>query len=557
VVVITGLKEIGLLFVTGLERAQPIVSIDIVTNSLGIDPNQFQTSGSNIPALHSIHNKLVNSIDYYYSIAGLESNCLIPTCQVIPLLDQAGTRSPPNPFNSTILPINLNGSLDQSLSVYQAIDRSLVSEDRLILFDRLPQSVILQLNQEPNSPATEVILQQTIHLDRYQTRNKPSILQTRHQLFANQRQTQLVRDQQTKLTTTKSDLAPSSLVKSAINLLDHHQQELTNVLNSIESDQAQLSAELDKLATANQTAFDHLATNSRYSLSSVMIRNGLNGRTSWKSIVVGDEGDYYSVSESGVEQVELSSALADKTGLLLGAGVGFAFYQQDEVSRLRGGATEHKGEQEEDEDESGEDSMDELSDEDYEQEDEVELGRLVKGDEFDVDLGVGKVGGKPVWLDPSNPLDYNKVLCSECGLVMSFLLQLNSPDDSRPHANARTLYLFACSSKHQNPITKLFRTQSHSPNQFFPHTSQAKDSRRHFERALDPATALGGHHPPDQPSPFVFEEYLIECEEEPYEESYLPEIDHNPVKDHIQGDDQKTKDTKVAVDRTFLQFQQR
>lgn len=55
----------------------------------------------------------------------------------------------------------------------------------------------------------------------------------------------------------------------------------------------------------------------------------------------------------------------------------------------------------------------------------------------------------------------------------------------------------------------------------------------------------------------TYPEYLIETEEEPYQESYLPRINHNLIDDSIEGDDQNAPDTKVAVDRTFLEFQAR
>lgn len=78
---------------------------------------------------------------------------------------------------------------------------------------------------------------------------------------------------------------------------------------------------------------------------------------------------------------------------------------------------------------------------------------------------------------------------------------MNSPDDDRPHAAARTLYLFACQGKdclikdssqsYDSCLScactrdsrslvlrvKIFRTQMPSPNTFYPHTSESIASR--------------------------------------------------------------------------------
>lgn len=83
----------------------------------------------------------------------------------------------------------------------------------------------------------------------------------------------------------------------------------------------------------------------------------------------------------------------------------------EEELRLRGGA------------EGGE--SDEEYDDEGEEEDEVELGLLkAMPENWDVDLGVGKVGGVPRWVDPASPLSFDDVACGMCGEPMSFLLQV-------------------------------------------------------------------------------------------------------------------------------------
>ena len=87
-----------------------------------------------------------------------------------------------------------------------------------------------------------------------------------------------------------------------------------------------------------------------------------------------------------------------------------------EVLRIRGGATDEM-------------ELDDDSDEDGQDEDEVELGCLVAMPEnradWNVDFAVGKVGGKPSWIDPSSPRTYADVTCGSCGGYLSFLLQVS------------------------------------------------------------------------------------------------------------------------------------
>ena len=74
------------------------------------------------------------------------------------------------------------------------------------------------------------------------------------------------------------------------------------------------------------------------------------------------------------------------------------------------------------------DDEDDDEDDDGMDEDEVELGCLEpikEGEAWDVDMAVGKVGGKPVWLDPESPLSFDEVNCGVCGHLMSFLLQVS------------------------------------------------------------------------------------------------------------------------------------
>ena len=144
-------------------------------------------------------------------------------------------------------------------------------------------------------------------------------------------------------------------------------------------------------------------------------------------------------------------------------------------------------------------------DDDEIDEDEVELG-LVKPmpanrDEWDIDFAVGKVGGVPRWLDPRAPLAPEDVECATCHQTMALLLQVNSPDDERPHAAARSLYLFACRSpgciaKDPAQALKVWRTQMESPNAFFPHTDETQTERKRLGASFGPRSQSSSIAPP-------------------------------------------------------------
>ncbi|SCV73134.1 BQ2448_7059 [Microbotryum intermedium] len=155
--------------------------------------------------------------------------------------------------------------------------------------------------------------------------------------------------------------------------------------------------------------------------------------------------------------------------------------EQADGLRLRGGASDDvEMEGGEDQDYSDEDEFDD-------DDDEVELGLLQpmssRDSEWNIDFAIGKVGGKPVWLDPRSPLGSSQVACAKCGATMAMLLQINSPDDTRAHAAARSLYVYACprkecSTKDVGTAMKVFRVQMPSPNEFYPHTKETQKRRQ-------------------------------------------------------------------------------
>ncbi|KDE03276.1 hypothetical protein MVLG_06233 [Microbotryum lychnidis-dioicae p1A1 Lamole] len=245
--------------------------------------------------------------------------------------------------------------------------------------------------------------------------------------------------------------------------------------------------------------------------------------------------------------------VARETSMSAGASV-VAVDEQADALRLRGGAADDV------EMESGEE-QEYSDDKDFDDdEEEVELGLLqpmsARDKEWNIDFAIGKVSGKPVWLDPRSPLEKSQVACPKCGKTMTMLLQVNSPDDTRPHAAARSLFVFACprkecSSKDAGKAMKVWRVQMPSPNEFYPHTEETQKRRRELEAALDPTTALAGSV---DAAPCMWPEWDVICESEPYEDSYL-ESDRQPTEG--AAEDADLPDTQSGVDKAFLTFQER
>lgn len=168
-----------------------------------------------------------------------------------------------------------------------------------------------------------------------------------------------------------------------------------------------------------------------------------------------------------------------------------------DAMQLRGGATVEDVAEDDEEDGASEGAGGGSDESDYDDEeideDEVELGLLrpmpAVREEWDIDYAIGKVGGLPRWLDPRSPLTPEDVQCGMCGKTMSLLLQVNSPDDERPHAAARSLYVFACKTagclaKDAQQALRVWRTQMESPNAFYPHTEQTQAERKRLGKHL-------------------------------------------------------------------------
>ncbi|KAK4704293.1 hypothetical protein P7C70_g1916, partial [Phenoliferia sp. Uapishka_3] len=585
----------------------------------------------------------------------------------LPPMDAADLES----STTNLLQLSIHTALPTPDTLYSAIDRNLIGSHSstfsllLSLPDILSFEFVREDSKSPSNEKHPLKLEEWIWLDRYACANRKIIKERRDREQQLREALSQRREERRALAVTKDGQDAIILVRTTLEYCQQatsgerdraaRQQMLAEhwsiIFKRLEHKLSELDAEIQALETEADAIFetDDMRTMGPYRLTSLIMRNGLNGRGSAWSYFVDAHGQWWkhlddAQTKRGViidnstfalelpndttinwDRPTLLPSRCDSPVEIRGSGVasrdnvdGIPFDVdveamitqpgqvrpialehtskdanvnaavtgdesvrdhdgteiQREAMRLRGGAP-------------GDDDDQRLpSDEDLEEEDEaeVELGclrEMISG--WDVDAAVGKVGGLPKWLDPTSPLDYAQTICQACGDIMSLLVQLNSPDDVRPHAAARALYVFACRrrtcrSGTHNGSMKVWRVQMPSPNSFYPHSEESEARRKALgdfasrkgnlieilltsidciERALDSRSQLGGEKPTEAKLPTPLPEWDIECELEPYEESFLTDASRSLEDDGGQGEDADEPDTTSGVDKAFLIFQER
>ncbi|KAM0786150.1 hypothetical protein ACM66B_006958 [Microbotryomycetes sp. NB124-2] len=613
--------------------------------------------------------------------------------------------------SSAVTEVPLRAFSDSPDDLYSALSRAFAQDEQATIgmLTTVPETLAIRLQREQvtsldqfgsNKPRQLFVPPAELYLDRFMLRNRAAVIE------ASQKQSRLgeeiaqLRAALRNIATTGDGQEGSELLQSGLDVLIKTQastsepvkldrrNRLLEKLQAIRDTVKQSMQDYDQRVRALELESASLLDDSAsmrqvgpFELRAILMRNGLNGRGSSWAVARDDGGKWWRVSEFVAEEVALDAALADRSGLHMGAGAAFLFYQntqahvptaeitpalkdlalldnhdfaaelppdvtqtwklppkpdvqiedgsglaepveeilafsredaaspapvdvmpefiggetipsegslspkdgtagwaaaagEDATLRLRGGSAAM------DVDPGAEQGApDDEDDVDENDEDEVELGVLKPiPDNWDVDFSVGKVGGIPRYLDPRSPLAVEDVKCRKCGAVMPLLLQINSPDDSRPHAQARAIYVFVCSKPDCNtsaasiPV-RIWRTQMPSPNAFFPHTPETQSMRAELESRLSASTGLQSE--PEQASS-PLSEWDVACEPEPYEESYLPgkapsgtpaELAMTetefvlaaavPASDGNSAEDAAEPDTRTGVDSAFLRFQER
>ncbi|GAA5963445.1 hypothetical protein JCM21900_004646 [Sporobolomyces salmonicolor] len=649
-------------------------------------------------------------------------------------------------ISTAILDLHLNPSAEPPQTLFDRLDSILLdggipSAPEYNLLTDPPQTLFFQLERHTEFTSLDSFGSGTgaggvrksvfkpekeLFLDRYWVKQRAAIKEKREEAGRLKEVLNGARKSRAALGTTKDGRDAVELVRSTVAYLkkatseeekrSERQKTLAEkyqlILEVMEKNLATYDSDIERLTCQMSSLYDSPDWRSvgPYELTALLMRNGLNGRGSAWSVVRGDDGRWWKITDLFREEVELDMALEDVSGLMMDAGATFLFYQKkgeeaqpaevplhlkraalkdnhsfaatlpsshtstisswslpsldtlspapvyldfsaqpppahvdsDDAETVQnisldspspppsgiagtaeleekmgevthdeammgvvsssGAATPMsvdgelpvRGENEEDEepllvsapdavelntadaaalrlrggasianDGGIEEDEEEYDDDEEIDEDEVELGLLQpmpeNKEDWDVDFAVGKVGGLPRWLDPTSPLGPEDVACGVCEKTMAMLLQVNSPDDARPHAAARSLYVFACRGKDclstdASKATRVWRTQMPSPNDFFPHTDESTSRRRELEAKLDPTSALSGK-PSTSTAPWP--EWDIAAEPEPYEESYLPAEAAPAAEDEEGTEDAAEPDTTTGVDRAFLEFQER
>ncbi|KAI9596358.1 programmed cell death protein 2 [Syncephalis fuscata] len=117
----------------------------------------------------------------------------------------------------------------------------------------------------------------------------------------------------------------------------------------------------------------------------------------------------------------------------------------------------------------------------------IQLGFAERVDEdereeaFSYESFPSKIGGRPVWLNPTKPLAAARVLCGVCKDPMTFLLQLYAPEDQPAEAFHRTIYVYccpkgACHQKSWRDCFRVLRSQLPQDNSFYKKRASTKDT---------------------------------------------------------------------------------
>ncbi|TPX76658.1 hypothetical protein CcCBS67573_g02068 [Chytriomyces confervae] len=172
-----------------------------------------------------------------------------------------------------------------------------------------------------------------------------------------------------------------------------------------------------------------------------------------------------------------------------------------------------------------------------------------------------KVGGRPLWLRRTQPMDAERVTCTKCSSVMVPLVQLYTPDDSVKEAYLRMVYLYASSNAFEaNSLNPTLSGRMH-PNQklhFFAHCGTDTRSNTQSNNSNSNAALFNELEIVTEPEPAADADAIAVAAMEKRAEGadmLEPLKEGEEVLDVL--DDRNATETVVDVDDAFLGFQTR
>ncbi|KAI8803179.1 programmed cell death protein 2 [Cladochytrium replicatum] len=209
---------------------------------------------------------------------------------------------------------------------------------------------------------------------------------------------------------------------------------------------------------------------------------------------------------------------------------------------------------------------------------------------YDLSDFPSKVGGKPLWLNPSRALGPEDLTCGNCNQIMVLLIQIYTPDDENRDAFHRVIYFFACKNGecHKSDWKKSFAVfRSQLPEENSPSKpallcsvcgitgkhicSQCKKARYcHKEHQILDwksghkevcKSASSDDHSGSKDALFPELELVDEDEPDWKEEILKSAKEKYSIGKELEGpedsDEEEAADTSIGVDKAFLKFQKR
>ncbi|KAI8809330.1 programmed cell death protein 2 [Cladochytrium replicatum] len=185
---------------------------------------------------------------------------------------------------------------------------------------------------------------------------------------------------------------------------------------------------------------------------------------------------------------------------------------------------------------------------------------------YDLSDFPSKVGGRPLWLNPSHALGPEDLMCGSCNQIMVLLVQIYTTDDENQDAFHRVIYVFIC--KH-GKCHKSEWKKSRLPEDYA-QPSKAGLFRLYFDHQIldwksghkEACKSTISENPAASKDALFPETELVDEEEPDWKEEILKSAKEKyGTERELEGpedsDEEEAVDTSIGVDKAFLKFQKR